>query len=118
MQINIERISMDIPRASSLVDCHHAVTDIAQMILRNKVTGKEEKRDVIIFNMNAARKIMPSSAGIQDLPFQKNPVTELTVAVAEPICYELGKETWWKSLVPLTLLQLKKQFVQVVESPP
>ena len=99
--------------------CHLAVTDVVQMMLRNEATGREEKRDItIIINMDASRKIMPSSVGIAALPFQSSPITELTVAVAEPICYEQGMDFWGKSLVPCTPPQLRKQFIQMVESPP
>ena len=116
--MNVERMSQDIARASSLAECNRAELDEDQMMLRSKTTGKEKRRNVTIINMNASRKIMPSKTGIASLSFQPKPVTELTVAVAEPICYELGKESWRKSLVSLTPPQLRKQFIQMVESPP
>ena len=67
------------------------------MLLKSKLTGKEEKCDVIIVNMTSSKKITPNAVGIPDFQFQANPIIELTVVVVESICYELGEELWWKA---------------------
>ena len=88
-----------------------------QMRLLNKKECRTETRDVIIFNINASRKILPKMGALPALQMQANPVTELSVAILEPMCYDQGLESWWKSVSSMSMSQLKKTLTSLVEIP-
>ena len=72
---------------------------------------------VTILNINASRQILPNIIAAPALQMQANPMTELSVAILEPMCYDLGFESWWKSVVNMSMPQLKKTLTSIVEIP-
>ena len=78
------------------------------MRLHNKENCRTETRQVVILNINASKKILPKMSALPVLQMQTNPTTELTVAILEPLCHDLGLENWWKSVVNMNMMQLKK----------
>ena len=69
---------------------------------------RTETRQVVILNMNASKKILPKTGALLALQMQTNPTTELTVAILEPLCHDLGLENWWKSVVNMNMMPLNK----------
>ena len=72
---------------------------------------------VVILNVNEYRKILASKSTLPALQMQSNPMTELSVAILEPLCYELGLETWWKTVVNMDMNQIKRTLVNIVQIP-
>ena len=81
----------------------------AQMCLYSTKECKTETKMVTILNISASRKILPRMGAVPALQMQANLVTELSVAILEPMCYDMGLESWWKSVVNMSMPQLKKR---------
>ena len=67
--------------------------------------------------MNASRGILPRISAALALHMQASPVAKLFVAILEPMCYDLGSESWWKSVCNMSMQQLKKTLISLVEIP-
>ena len=84
------------------------------MCLYNKKECKTETRQVVILNMDASRKILPRMSARLALEMQTNLVAELSVAILEQLCYDLGIESWWKTVLNMSMQQLKNTLVNLV----
>ena len=91
MKAGIERVCKEVENLTSRRT--FPAIEEAQMCLYNKKECRTETRMVTILNINASRKILPRISAVPALRMEANPTTELTVAVMEPMCYDLGLET-------------------------
>ena len=48
------------------------------------------------------------------LTMQQNPRMQLSVAMLEPMCYDLGLENWWKSVKAMTVSQIRATIVKLI----
>ena len=115
MKSGIERVRKEAEDVTSKRT--FLVIEEAQMCLYNKKECRTETRMVSILNINASRKILPRISAALALRMEANPITELSVAIVEPMCYDLGLESWWKSVVNMSMPQLKKTLTSLVEIP-
>ena len=63
------------------------------IMLYNKIEAKVIKKDVTILNINQDNVIDAVLKLVAALTMQANPKMQLSVAVLEPICYDLGLES-------------------------
>ena len=115
MKTGIEKTRKEVERKTS----RRVFPEIeeAQMCLFNRKECRKETRTATILNMNASRKILPRICAVPTLLMQANPVTELSVSILEPMCYDLGLESWCKSVFSTSLQQLKEKLVSLVDTP-
>ena len=69
-----------------------------QMRRYGKIEAKVVTKDVTILNINKDNIIVAVLKPVAALTMQANPKMQLSVAVLEPICYDLGLESCWKSI--------------------
>ena len=88
-----------------------------QTRLHDKIESRVVTKSVTIFNINPDNIIDAVLKLVPALTMQANPRMQLSVAIHEPICYDLGLENWWKSVKSISAFQIKATIIKLIQIP-